>query len=93
MLQEQPNEAPQFVPQEPLVTFCRRSYLFNSADSGGERAAAMYSIIGRAKLNGTAPEPGLYHVSATIADQTINRVNELASRHFVKKSAAIRPVS
>jgi hypothetical protein len=34
----------------------RRNYLFAGADSGGERAAAMYSLIGTAKLNGIDPE-------------------------------------
>jgi hypothetical protein len=37
----------------------RKNYLFAGADSGGERAAAMYSLIGSAKLNGLDPDgPG-----------------------------------
>jgi hypothetical protein len=34
----------------------RRNYLFAGADSGGERAAAIDSLIGTAKLNGVDPE-------------------------------------
>ncbi len=30
----------------------RKNYLFMGADSGGQRAAALYSLIGTAKLNG-----------------------------------------
>jgi transposase len=33
----------------------RRNFLFVGADSGGERAAAMYGLIGTAKLNGVYP--------------------------------------
>jgi transposase len=38
------------------VAIGRRNYLFAGADSGGERTAAMYSLIGTAKLNGIDPE-------------------------------------
>jgi len=38
------------------VAIGRRNYLFAGADSGGDRAAVMYSLIGTAKLNGTDPE-------------------------------------
>jgi hypothetical protein len=39
----------------PLVD----AYLFAGADSGGERGAAIYSLIGTAKLNGVDPEAWL----------------------------------
>jgi hypothetical protein len=38
------------------IAIGRRNYLFAGADSGGERAAAIYSLIGTAKLNGVDPE-------------------------------------
>lgn len=38
------------------VAIGRRNYLFAGADSGGERAAAIYTLIGTAKLNGVDPE-------------------------------------
>lgn len=40
------------------VTIGRRNYLFAGADSGGERAAAIYSLIGTAKLNSVASKLG-----------------------------------
>lgn len=46
----------------PGVAIGRRNYLFAGADSDGERAAAIYSLIGTAKLNGVDPEAGLRHV-------------------------------
>jgi hypothetical protein len=38
------------------VALGRKNYLFAGSDAGGERAAAMYSLIGSAKLNGIDPE-------------------------------------
>jgi hypothetical protein len=38
------------------VALGRKNYLFAGSDYGGERAAAMYSLIGSAKLNGLDPE-------------------------------------
>ena len=38
------------------VALGRKNYLFAGSDAGGERAAAIYSLIGSAKLNGLDPE-------------------------------------
>ncbi len=59
------------------VALGRRNYLFAGADSGGERAAAIYTLVGTAKLNGIDPEAYLRHVLGHIADHPINRVEEL----------------
>lgn len=54
-----------------------KNYLFVGADSGGERAAAIYSLVETAKLNGMDPEGYLRQVLACIADHPINRIDEL----------------
>lgn len=59
------------------VAIGRRNYLFAGADSGGERAAAIYSLIGSAKLNRIDPEAHLRYVLARIAEHPINRIDEL----------------
>jgi len=59
------------------VAIGRKNYLFAGSDAGGERAAAMYSLIGSAKLNGIDPEAYLRHVLTRIADHPINRIAEL----------------
>ena len=51
--------------------------LVAGADSGGERAAAMYALIGAAKLNGLDPEACLCYVLVRIAEHLINRNNDL----------------
>jgi len=59
------------------VAIGRKNYLFMGADSGGQRAASLYSLIGTAKLNGLDPAFYLRTVLATIAEHPINRIAEL----------------
>ena len=59
------------------VALGRKNYLFAGSDCGGERAAAMYSLIGSAKLNGLDPEFYLRTVLAQIANHPISRIEEL----------------
>ena len=59
------------------VAIGRKNYLFAGSDTGGERAAAIYSLIGSAKLNGVDPAAYLRTVLARIADHPINRIQEL----------------
>jgi transposase len=59
------------------VALGRRNYLFAGADSGGLRAAAIYSLVGSAKLNGIDPELYLRQVLTCIAQHPINRIAEL----------------
>jgi transposase len=60
-----------------VVALGRKNYLFCGSDAGGERAAAIYSLIGTAKLNGLDPEAYLRDVIERIADHPVNRVDEL----------------
>jgi len=59
------------------IALGRKNYLFVGSDTGGERAAAFYSLIGTAKLNGLDPEAYLRHVLERIAAHPVNRVDEL----------------
>ena len=59
------------------VAIGMRNFLSAGADSGRERAAAMYSLIGSARLNGIDPEVYLHYVIERIADHAVNRIDEL----------------
>lgn len=59
------------------VSIGRKNYLFFGADSGGDRAASFYTLIGTAKLCGLDPSFYLRTVLAQIADHPINRIGEL----------------
>lgn len=59
------------------VALGRKNYLFAGSDAGGEHAAALYSLIGTAKLNGIDPEAYLRNVLTRIAEHPINRIDEL----------------
>jgi transposase len=59
------------------VALGRKNYLFAGSDAGGERAAAIYSLVGSAKLNGIDPEAYLTSVLRRIAGHPINRIGEL----------------
>ena len=70
------------------VALGRKNYLFAGSDSGGERAAAIYSLIGTAKLNGLDPEAYLREVLRRIADHPINRIEQLLPWNVVGADAA-----
>jgi hypothetical protein len=59
------------------VSIGRKNYLFFGADSGGERAASFYTLIGSAKPCGLGPSLYLRTILARIADHPINRIGEL----------------
>jgi transposase len=55
----------------------RKNFLFSASDSGGERAAAMYSLIGTCTLHDIDPRAYPDYVLTHIADHKINRIDEL----------------
>jgi hypothetical protein len=55
----------------------RKNYLFFGADSGGERAAIIYTLIETCKLNHIDPQRYLEYVLERIGDHPINRIEEL----------------
>ena len=55
----------------------RKNWLFCGSDAGGIRAAAFYTLIGTARMNGIEPEAWLTDVIARIGAHPINRLAEL----------------
>jgi len=60
------------------IAIGRKNYLFAGSDSGGDRAAASYTLVQTAKLNDVNPEAYLRDILAKIADShPINKIDSL----------------
>ncbi len=59
------------------VALGRKAWLFCGSDRGGERAAAIYTLIVTAKLNDLDPRAWLADVLRRIADHPASRLHEL----------------
>ena len=59
------------------IALGRKSWLFASSDRGGVRAAAMYTLIGTAKLNNVNPQAWLADVLDRIAGTPQSQLDEL----------------
>jgi transposase len=59
------------------IALGRKSWLFAGSDRGGDRAAAMYSLIVTAKMNEIDPQAWLADVLARIASHPASRLDEL----------------
>ena len=55
----------------------RHNWTFAGSDQGGERAAALYTLIETAKLNGIDPQAWLADVLARLPDHSAKRIGEL----------------
>ena len=65
-----------------VIALGRRAWLFAGSDRGGERAAAMYTLIATAKLNDINPQAWLAELLARIADHPASRLHELLPWHW-----------
>lgn len=72
------------------IALGRKNWLFAGSDNGGERAAAIYSLIETTKLNGIDPEAYLHAVLAKIADHPINHIAELLPWNWAKANQLSR---
>ena len=67
----------------------RKNWMFAGADCGGERAAAMYSLLETAKLNGVNPQHWLADVLHRVGQgHPINRLDELLPWNWTQATPA-----
>src|SRR5277367_2044052 len=71
------------------IALGRKSWLFCGSDCGGQRAAAMYSLIVTAKMNDVDPQAWLADVLARIAGHPAHRLDELLPWNWTLKAPAI----
>ena len=71
------------------IALGRKSWLFAGSDRGGERAAAMYSLIVTAKMNDIDPQTWLADVLARIAGHPATRLDELLPWNWRHAEAAL----
>ena len=71
------------------IALGRKSWLFAGSDRGGERAAAMYSVIVTAKMNNIDPQAWLADVLARIASHPASRLDELLPWNWRAANSAI----
>jgi transposase len=64
------------------IALGRKAWLFAGSDRGGERAAAVYTLIGTAKLNDVDPQAWLADVLRRIADHPTSRLDEQLPWHW-----------
>lgn len=65
------------------VAIGRRNWTFAGSDAGGARAAAIYSLIETAKINGIDPEDYLRRMLDRIADHPVSKVADLLPWNMV----------
>jgi transposase len=68
------------------IAIGRRAWLFAGSDRGGERAAAMFTLIETAKLNGVDPQAWLADVLRRINDHPAARLAEPLPWNWPKPS-------
>jgi transposase len=66
------------------IALGRKSWLFAGSDRGGQRAAALYSLIATAKMNDVDPQAWLADVLARIAGHPVHRIDELLPWNWEK---------
>jgi len=71
------------------IALGRKSWLFCGSDRGGERAAAMYSLIVTAKMNAVDPQAWLADVLARIATHPAHRLDELLPWNWKARATAV----
>ena len=68
------------------IALGRKSWLFCGSDRGGRRAAAMYSLIVTAKMNGVDPQAWLADVLSRIAAHPAHRLDELLPWNWARQN-------
>src|SRR5262249_40109402 len=72
-----PRPPARYGQNDPEIAVGRHNWTFPGSDEGARRAAAVYTLIETAKLNGIDPQAWLADVLARLPDHPMRRVGEL----------------
>ena len=72
------------------VALGRKNWLFAGSNDGGERAAAIYSLLGTAQLNGLNIEAYLRYLFERLPDHPVNRVDQLLPWNLITEIPTMR---
>ena len=72
-----PRSPARYGQNDPVMAVGRKNWTFAGSDRGGERAAAIYTLIETCKLNGVDPQAWLADVLARLPDHPAKRIDEL----------------
>lgn len=75
------------------VAVGRRNWTFCGSDRGGDRAAAMYTLIQTCRLNGIDPHAWLADIIARISDHPQHRLHELLPWEWRARQAEPQPIA
>ena len=75
------------------IALGRKSWLFCGSDRGGQRAAAMYSLIVTCKMNRVDPQAWLTDVLSRIAEHPAHRLNELLPWNWKPRALTIHALA
>ena len=73
------------------IALGRKSWMFCGSDRGGQRAAAMYSLIVTAKMNGVDPQAWLADTLERIATHPAHRLDELLPWNWTPRVPRLPP--
>ena len=71
------------------IAIGRKAWLFAGSDRGGERAAAIYTLIVTAKMHGLDPRAWLADGLRRIADHPASRLDELLPWNYEERTAKL----
>ena len=75
--------------RRPLPRAPDSGHYVAASDRGGQRAAAVYSLIATAKMNDVDPQAWLADVLARIAEHPVHRIDELLPWNWQRQPAKL----
>jgi len=75
--------------RRPLSRAPDSGHYVAASDRGGQRAAAVYSLIATAKMNDVDPQAWLADVLARIAEHPAHRIDELLPWNWQRQPAKL----